>query len=91
MKSVMAGAMILVSGLVAYVLLGLDAYVATGLGPNLLTINAFLFLMGLSGALSLLSPPPRSKRFSVTQPNWRDVNRATPDVINVQSKRRHVS
>jgi hypothetical protein len=29
--------------------------------PSVLTINAFLFLVGLSGALALLSPPSHSR------------------------------
>lgn len=52
----------LTSGLAAYVLLRLGEFITTGLRPDSLTINAFLFLMGLGGALTLLSPTPRSRR-----------------------------
>jgi hypothetical protein len=40
----------------AYLLLRLGELSATGHAPNSLTINAFLFLMGLSGLLKVLSP-----------------------------------
>jgi hypothetical protein len=41
---------------VSYSLLRIGEYVTTGLTPDSLTINAFLFLMGLGSALTLLSP-----------------------------------
>jgi len=82
LRSVISGALILIAGLVAYVLLWVETYVATGSEPNLLTINAFLFLMGLSGALSLLSPPPSPfRKFTEHRTKWRDVNRETPDLV----------
>ena len=62
---VLAGLYVL-AGWAAYLLLGLGEYVATGLKPNSLTINAFLFLVGLSGALTLLSPTHTSRRFHST-------------------------
>lgn len=61
-KGVVAVLLYLASGLAAYVLLRLGEFIATGLGPDSLTINAFLFLMGLGGAVVLLSPTPRSRR-----------------------------
>ena len=90
LRSVISGALICVSGLVAYILLRLDAYVATGSGPDLLTINAFLFLIGLSGALSLLSPPLSSsaRKFTEHRTKWRDVNRETPDLVIPLSRRK---
>jgi hypothetical protein len=45
-------------------------YIAGG-SPDLLSINAFLFLVGLGGALALLSPPhlhPRHARPGVLRP-----------------------
>jgi len=42
----------------AYLLLRLGELAATGSAPNSLTINAFLFLVGLSGLLRVLSPAP---------------------------------
>ncbi len=41
----------------AYVLLGVGEFVAAGASPTKLSINAFLFLMGLGGLIALLSPP----------------------------------
>lgn len=41
----------------AYVLLGVGEYVSAGAVPTKLSINAFLFLMGLGGLTALLSPP----------------------------------
>ncbi len=41
----------------AYVLLGVGEYVSAGAVPTKLSINAFLFLMGLGGLIALLSPP----------------------------------
>ena len=53
-----------VLGSVAYLLMQVGDFVAGG-GSNLLSINAFLFLVGLSGACALLSPAPASRRYSV--------------------------
>lgn len=41
---------------VAYLMLRLGELSATGSAPNSLTINAFLFLVGLGGLLRVLSP-----------------------------------
>lgn len=61
-KSVSTGLLFVGASLAAFVLLKVGAFIATGLSPDSLTINAFLFLMGLSGALTLLSPTFNSRR-----------------------------
>jgi hypothetical protein len=61
-RGVSAGMLFIAACLAAYVLLKLGEFITTGLGPNSLTINAFLFLMGLGGALTLLSPTFDSRR-----------------------------
>jgi len=54
-------------GSVAYLLMRVGDFVAGG-GSNLLSINAFLFLVGLSGACALLSPAPVSRhRYSISR------------------------
>ena len=40
-----------------YMMLAFGEYVSAGIAPTSLSINAFLFLMGLGGAFALLSPP----------------------------------
>jgi len=61
-KGVSVGLLFVLASLAAYVLLKVGEFIATGLNPDSLTINAFLFLMGLSGALTLLSPTFTSRR-----------------------------
>jgi len=61
-KGVSVGLLFVMASLAAYVLLKVGEFIATGLNPDSLTINAFLFLMGLSGALTLLSPTIYSRR-----------------------------
>ena len=41
----------------AYLMLAFGLYVSSGVSQTTLSTNAFLFLMGLGGALVLLSPP----------------------------------
>ncbi len=53
----------------AFLLMRTGEYVAGG-APELLSINAFLFLVGLGVALLLLSPPPAS-RYSARHGGWR--------------------
>lgn len=55
-RSVSVVASFAVLAVVAYLLLRIGELSATGHAPNSLTINAFLFLMGLSGLLRVLSP-----------------------------------
>ena len=62
-RSVMLGTSFLIVSATAYVLLTVGEFVATGCAPNSLTINAFLFLTGLSGLIVLLSPPASSQRY----------------------------
>ena len=57
------GAKFLLAVAVAYGLLRVGEFVATGFSPDSLTINAFLFLTGLSGLIVLLSPPASSQRY----------------------------
>lgn len=47
---------------VAYYCLAVGEFVSTGTAPNKLSINAFLFLVGLGGLFVLLSPSLRSGR-----------------------------
>ena len=61
-KGISTGVLFITACLAAFVLLKLGEFITTGLGPNSLTINAFLFLMGLGGALTLLSPTFDSRR-----------------------------
>lgn len=58
---------------IAFLLLRTGEYVAGG-APELLSINAFLFLVGLGGALLLLSPPLAS-RYSARHGGWRSFRR----------------
>jgi hypothetical protein len=53
---------------IAFLLMRTGEYIAGG-APELLSINAFLFLVGLSVALLLLSPPPASRQ--VAPGGWR--------------------
>lgn len=45
----------------AYLMLAFGLYVSRGVSQTALSTNAFLFLMGLGGALVLLSPPLTSR------------------------------
>lgn len=54
---------------IAFLLLRTGEYVAGG-APELLSINAFLFLVGLGGALLLLSPPLASRHSSRSGGWW---------------------
>lgn len=62
-RSAMLAGLYVLAGWAAYLLLRLNEYVATGLKPDSLTINAFLFLVGLGGALTLLNPTHSSRRY----------------------------
>ncbi|MCB1215774.1 hypothetical protein KDL44_00155 [bacterium] len=46
----------------AYVCLAVGEFASSGSAPNKLSINAFLFLVGLGGLFVLLSPSLRSGR-----------------------------
>ena len=50
----------------AYLMLAFGLYVSSGESQTTLSTNAFLFLMGLGGALVLLSPPLTSSM----RPRW---------------------
>ena len=61
-KGVIAGLLYIAACAAAYMLLRLGMFLTTGLGLDSLSINAFLFLTGLGGALTLLSPTLPSRR-----------------------------
>jgi hypothetical protein len=46
----------------AYICLAVGEFASSGSAPNKLSINAFLFLVGLGGLYVLLSPALRSGR-----------------------------
>ncbi len=52
--------------LVAYVLLVIGEFRGSGVSPTSYSTNAFLFLMGLGGVITLLSPPLSSR----LRPRW---------------------
>ena len=61
-RTVASVASFLAWAVVAYCLLRLGEFVATGMSLDSLTINAFLFLTGLGVLLRLLSPAPSLHR-----------------------------
>ena len=46
----------------AYMFLAMGEFVSSGIAPTTFSTNAFLFLMGLGGIVSLLSPSPSRLR-----------------------------
>jgi len=46
----------------AYLFLAMGEYVSSGIAPTTFSTNAFLFLMGLGGFITLLSPSPSRLR-----------------------------
>jgi len=46
----------------AYLFLAMGEFVSSGIAPTSFSTNAFLFLMGLGGIISLLSPSPSRLR-----------------------------
>ena len=61
-RGMVLGAAFLLTALAAYFLMLAGEFVAAGASPEPPSINAFLFLVGLGGALVLLSPAPRPSR-----------------------------
>jgi len=61
-RGMVLGTAFLLTVLAAYLLMLAGEFVAAGASPEPPSINAFLFLVGLGGAIVLLSPAPQPRR-----------------------------